>query len=110
MKEWFEGWEKKGIDISSIENHKINYFDLSVIEKFDKYGTDKFKYQDIWNIDWNELITFSKNNNLLSKNIIFTNPKKKLMIRLYHAYMRITIDIKIIRLIERIIFRKKFEY
>lgn len=109
-KEWFEGWEKKGIDISSIENHKINYFDLSVIEKFDKYGTDKFKYQDIWNIDWNELITFSKNNNLLSKNIIFTNPKKKLMIRLYHAYMRITIDIKIIRLIERIIFRKKFEY
>lgn len=107
---WFDGWMKMGIDMTSYEDMKFTHFDLSVMEMMNKYGSDLFALQDIWRVDWNNLVNHAKLAGRLPENFVFIQPRRRILIRLYSFYMRMTIDKKIIRYIERKLFQKNFNY
>lgn len=107
---WFDGWTKIGIDMTSHENMKLTHFDLSVIEMMHKHGSDLFALQDIWRVDWSNLVNHAKAAGRLPENFVFIQPKRRFFDRLFHIYMRITIDSKFVRYIERKLFQKDFSY
>jgi len=110
LTKWFDGWEKIGIDISSIEITEFTHFDLDVIEMFKKNGTDFFAFQDVWRVDWVNLIDHAKKMGKVHQDYVFIPPKKRFLTRLFHIYMRLTMDVKFIRYIERKLFHKNFLY
>jgi hypothetical protein len=107
---WFDGWEKMGIDMTSTENVEITHWDLSVISMLQQHGSDFFAFQDIWRVDWSKLVNQAKEEEKIPMDFVFKKPKKRFFSRLFHIYMRLTIDIKIIRFIEGKIFYKGFLY
>jgi hypothetical protein len=46
--EWLSFYEKKGINMRSINNEKVYYWDKQVENYFEKYGTKHFALIDIW--------------------------------------------------------------
>ncbi len=107
---WFDAWTKMGIDMTSFEDMELTHFDLSVIGMLQKHGSDFFALQDIWRVDWNKLISQAKESGKIPHNFVFARPMRRLFSRLFHIYMRMTIDIKFIRFIERKLFQKGFSY
>jgi hypothetical protein len=57
-KEWFEKWEKQGIDMHTISKSKYYWYDYEVLKMFKKYGVRKFYWDDIWTFDWEEFRKF----------------------------------------------------
>lgn len=108
--EWFDGWTKKGIDMTSVSKESFTHFDLSVIEMLQKYKPDFFALQDIWRVDWSDLIAHAQKLGKVPSDYIFKKPKKDIFSRLFHLYMRMTIDVKLIRYFERKLFSKDFSY
>lgn len=52
-KSWFEGYEKEGIDMTSIYHQRLYRWDREVLEWFMKHGCCTFSNLDIWYLDWN---------------------------------------------------------
>jgi hypothetical protein len=50
--EWFEGWEKKGIDFHDLKEEDIYWYDIECLSYFNKYGVEHFASLDIWDVDW----------------------------------------------------------
>ena len=50
--EWFGYYRQSGIDLAIVNKQKYYYWEKLVLEFFDKYGTQFFKKEDIWSIDW----------------------------------------------------------
>jgi len=107
---WFDGWEKMGIDMTSTENMELTHWDLNVISMLQQHGSDFFALQDIWRVDWSKLVNQAKEERKIPMDFVFKKPKKRFFSRLFHIYMRLTIDIKFIRFIERKLFQKGFLY
>jgi hypothetical protein len=107
---WFDGWEKMGIDMTSTEDMELTHWDLSLISMLQQLGTDVFALQDIWRVDWNKLVSQAKKESKIPQDLVLNIPKLRFFCRLYHIYMRLTIDIKFIRFIERKLFKKGFLY
>lgn len=80
LPKWYEGWIKMGIDVTSVATDDLTHFDISVIEMFKKNGTDFFKFQDIWRVNWNELIDRAQQARMVSLDYQFLEPKKILSI------------------------------
>jgi hypothetical protein len=107
---WFDAWTKIGIDMTSAEDMDLTHFDLSVMVMLQKHGSDFFTFQDIWRVDWNKLVTQAKKESKIPQDLVLNIPKLRFFCRLYRIYMRLTIDIKFIRFIERKLFKKGFLY
>lgn len=50
--EWFDYYKELGINLAIVNKQKYYYWDKEVLEYFNKYGTQFFKREDIWSIDW----------------------------------------------------------
>jgi len=50
---WITGWEKMGIDMTSVYMTDHNYFNLYVLDSLRRYGGRRFFLDDIWSFDWN---------------------------------------------------------
>ncbi len=50
--EWINGYNQLGIDITSVCNKAINWFDEKTIEMIGQYGATKFRKINIWDVDW----------------------------------------------------------
>lgn len=50
-KEWFEGYKKKAIDITSLKKSFL-WWDDEVLEMIEQYGMDRFRNLDISRINW----------------------------------------------------------
>ena len=50
--EWFDYYKELGIDLAIVNKQKYYYWDKEVLEYFNKYGTQFFKREDIWDINW----------------------------------------------------------
>ncbi len=50
--EWFDYYKELGIDLTIVNKQKYYYWDKVVLEYFNKYGTQFFKREDIWYINW----------------------------------------------------------
>jgi glycosyltransferase involved in cell wall biosynthesis len=54
-REWIEGYEERGIDMSSVDRDASYRWDREVLEYFKEHGTKKFKRLAIWDVDWSAL-------------------------------------------------------
>jgi glycosyltransferase involved in cell wall biosynthesis len=50
--EWFEGWERLGIDMHTIPSEVYHWQDYEVLRYFTQYGERRFWIDDIWDMDW----------------------------------------------------------
>jgi glycosyltransferase involved in cell wall biosynthesis len=58
--EWFEGWERIGIDMRSIPSEVYHWQDYEVLRYFAKYGARRFWVDNIWDFDWEECRTYAQ--------------------------------------------------
>ena len=49
---WFLGWERKGIDMRTIVDSEFYMHDVEVLRLFKKHGLSFFRFDDIWDLDW----------------------------------------------------------
>jgi hypothetical protein len=54
-REWIQGYEQRGIDMSTVHREGLYRWDREVLQYFEKYGTTKFKRLALWDVDWNKL-------------------------------------------------------
>ncbi|GAI03025.1 unnamed protein product, partial [marine sediment metagenome] len=52
---WFEGYLKKGIDLTKIIKDRVYYWDNILLNYIEKYGANFFSKESIWDIDWVEI-------------------------------------------------------
>jgi glycosyltransferase involved in cell wall biosynthesis len=52
---WLEGWEKRGIDMTSIEDVQPYWQDLATLDLLLEHGSRRFWFDDIWQKDWKRL-------------------------------------------------------
>jgi hypothetical protein len=52
---WFEGWERRGIDMTTIEDVQPYWQDLATLELLRAHGARRFWLDDIWEKDWRVL-------------------------------------------------------
>jgi len=83
--EWIESYEKLGIDMTSICIIPKRYWDLDILNFFDKYGTSFFKKVYIWNVNWTEIAKLHNKTNPE----IYKDPRNKLYKKI-HTYLWIT--------------------
>jgi hypothetical protein len=55
-REWFEGWETRGIDMTSVEDVQPYWQDLATLDLLIQYGARRFWLDDIWNKDWKRFL------------------------------------------------------
>jgi glycosyltransferase involved in cell wall biosynthesis len=59
-KEWFDQWEKLGIDMTTIPSNKYYWQDFDILKNFQTYGTYRFWLEPIWEFDWEACRQFAK--------------------------------------------------
>lgn len=52
-REWFEAWERRGIDMTAIQDVEPYWQDVALFELMLKHGARRFWLDDIWEKDWN---------------------------------------------------------
>ena len=50
--DWTQGYEERGIDVSSVNRTGIYPWDENVLGYFGEFGLDKFRRLPIWDVDW----------------------------------------------------------
>jgi len=55
-KEWFQGWEDVGIDMTSVEDVQPYWQDVATLNMLIEYGAKRFWFDDLWTKDWNDLL------------------------------------------------------
>jgi glycosyltransferase involved in cell wall biosynthesis len=53
--EWIEGYQERGIDMSSVNRDGSYRWDREILKYFDEYGTERFRRLAIWDVDWSKL-------------------------------------------------------
>jgi hypothetical protein len=54
-REWIQGYEDQGIDMSSVTRQPDYYWDREVLGYFEKYGTTRFRRLAVWDVNWEQL-------------------------------------------------------
>ena len=54
--EWFEAWERRGIDMSTIRDVQPYWQDVDTLELLLLHGSRRFWLDDVWQKDWNRFI------------------------------------------------------
>ncbi|MDX2229164.1 MAG: glycosyltransferase family 2 protein [Leptolyngbyaceae cyanobacterium bins.349] len=54
--EWIDGYERQGIDMTSNYEESVFWWDKEVVDWLKKYGSDKFRREAIWDLDWKNLL------------------------------------------------------
>lgn len=53
--EWFSGYEQQDIDMFSVNRQEFYRWDKEVLAYFYKYGTEKFRREAVWDVNWLEV-------------------------------------------------------
>ena len=54
-KEWLFNYEEQGIDMTSVQREPFFWWDRDILLWFEKHGTENFRKQAIWDVDWSDL-------------------------------------------------------
>jgi Glycosyl transferase family 2 len=84
--EFFDGYTKQGIDMTSIRRSASYWWDEQVLDLFDKYGTEKFRREAIWGINWTQISQNIGRNNSATN---YTDPRHQFD-KLIHKWLRKT--------------------
>lgn len=52
---WLMPWRNCGIDFESFATSDLNNYNREILGMMDKYGAEPFFYDDIWDVDWEDL-------------------------------------------------------
>jgi hypothetical protein len=52
---WYEGYERKGIDLISVESPALTWYDVEILQHIHAHGARELWLLDIWNQDWEHL-------------------------------------------------------
>lgn len=55
-RDWFDGWEKRGIDMTSIEDVQPYWQDVATLDLLLEHGSRRFWFDDIWQKDWKRFL------------------------------------------------------
>lgn len=72
--EWFNDWEKMGIEMHNIPRPEYYWWDFQVLNEFANYGEKRFWVDNIWYFDWEKCRQYALNIGL--KNIPTNHIKK----------------------------------
>lgn len=99
--EWIQGYKDNGIDVTSTKIDAIYWWDIEVLKLFLEYGCKKFKKENIWYINWNEiyqkyLTMYSNSNNEIiissGKSPIFDDPRNRLEKKVHNWLMKTQVN------------------
>jgi len=83
--EWLNYYKQSGIELAIANRQKYYYWEKLVLEFFDKYGTEFFKKEDIWDINW-EIAA----NDFGYENINKYSDPRKLFLKIVHFWLKKT--------------------
>lgn len=90
-REWFAGWEERGIDMTSSADEDLFVFDLDTLKLFEKHGMAYFGRQDLWFADWPALREKAIRRGFLPEDFPHLPPfRRSLLDRVFHFYARRT--------------------
>jgi len=49
---WLKNWQDKGINLENFSKNELYWFDIEILQDFKRYGTEYFKWLDIWDTNW----------------------------------------------------------
>lgn len=53
--DWLSGYAKLGVDLTTIGQEETYRWDREVLQLFAEHGTDHFKREAVWDVDWTKL-------------------------------------------------------
>lgn len=82
--EWFVGYEEQGIDMTSVKEQPVYWWDHEVLGWYEKHGAAHFRREAVWDIDWTEIARITNPNN---NGKSFKDPRSPFE-RLAHYWLR----------------------
>lgn len=76
--EWLKEYSYMGIDVTSIEEEPVYWWDEKVLDYFDNYGTKFFIRENIWKTDWSKIAGLLGRNNVQKYRVPNSKLYKKL--------------------------------
>lgn len=52
---WLAGWQSLGIDMTTVNVQPYYWWDWEVLRMFAQYGVERFRHQEIWYLDWEQV-------------------------------------------------------
>jgi len=85
--QWLGGYNAIGIDFNSL-SHPLDYYwyDGEVLKYFCSRGLDRYKWLDIWDVDWNEKLKLFKKNNPEQDFLDKVDDPRSPFIKFYHRH------------------------
>jgi len=53
--EWLAGYVEQGVDMTTVHPCAFYHWDRELLNFFSKYGVDRFRKLDVWQVDWQEI-------------------------------------------------------
>ena len=93
LSEWIDRYESNGANLRNIYSRaSLNWFDLEIISNFNKFGCKKFRWLDIWDIDWQGKATLSVEPNIELGGCANIFDPRNALIKFYHSVLQKVID------------------
>ena len=83
---WFEGYEKLGIDMTTVERPAHYWWDLEVMTWILQHGPERFRHLPIWDVDWSRL---ARDAGLKDSDRRLSDPRRWID-RIAHRYLHAT--------------------
>lgn len=91
-REWIATYLENGIDLKHFQTQDLNWYDVSIINFFGKFGEKHFSMLDIWDIDWESqrkaILAFETGNNLKYPERKIRDPRN-ILEKFYHRHIQI---------------------
>jgi hypothetical protein len=84
--DWVSGYERQGIDMRTIRNEAMYWWDREVLKMFAQHGAKRFRREAIWDADWS---TIAKNINICEGRMSCQDPRS-IFDRILHSWLRRT--------------------
>jgi len=81
--EWMSGYEHRGIDMRTIRNEAMYWFDREVLKMFAQHGPKTFRREAIWEADWSAM---AKNVDVCGGRMICRDPRS-ILDRMFHSWL-----------------------
>lgn len=52
LPEWLNGYQQRGIDMTTVRREQYYWRDTLILEMFQEYGARRFRKVDLWDVDW----------------------------------------------------------
>jgi hypothetical protein len=94
--EWLKKYSENNIDFNNFIKENFFWQDLYILNKFQEYNIKKFKWLDIWDVNWEEKrkIILNFNQNIFKIPNQEVKDPRNLIIKLYHSRIQRIISYK----------------